>query len=220
MRSYAGARLIVLVMALLSLGFGLGTWAQTGDYFQNYPGGLTAATYQITTADLANPIVLTWRVEPGPGDQLRVTTTNRVLAPREALSSGVVSGVSQVQLVVQDEAVRTLLENAGSLRSQASFVLPGGARFRSAARETVQGVRVICGMLTDPDEPNERTFLGIANDPALPFPPFVQREEARPSGGEASNFPVCSSLASLTQGSEGRFAVTFRMELTTLNRRP
>lgn len=212
-------RLAALSAALAILGF-WGSLAQTGDYFRDYPGGITEATYRVTTGELASPIVLGWRVEPAPGGQLTVTTTNRVTAAPEDLETGVVGGVTRAQLVIQDEAVQALLENAESLRPRATFVLPGGARFVSAERETIQGVPVLCGMLTDPDRPDRRTFLAISGEPALPFPPYVQQEELGASGGVPSSFPVCRSLRTLTRPTAERFVVLFRLELTQLRHQP
>lgn len=213
-------RLVLLALVLCIIGVGLGAAAQSGDYFANYPGGTTEAAYEIHTEELGNPITLGWRVEPAPGGQFTVTTTNRVTASREELELGVANGVAQAQLIIQDEAVRALLENRRSLGPHATFVLPGGARFTTAARETIQGVSVICGMLVDPDRPDRRTFLAITQDPTLPFPPFAQMEQRRASGGTPSSLPVCASLGPLAAGSTERYAVLFRMALSAFSRQP
>jgi hypothetical protein len=211
---------IVLQAGLLTVA-SLGLWAlaQTRDYFQNYPGGFTRAVYEITTEELENPITLGFQVEPTTGDLLTVTTTNRVTARREELEIGVTSGVAQAQLILQDEAVRTLLENRRNLRPQTSFILPGGARFTSAERETVAGVTVLCGLLLRPDKPGQRTLLAITEDPTAPFPPWVQQEQERSSGGTPSSLRVCTSLHPLIQPTSRRFVVVFRLELTEFERR-
>ena len=211
---------IVLQAAMVTL-TGLGLWAlaQTSDYFQNYPGGFTQAAYQITSEEVENPLTLTLQIEPSSGGQFTVTTTNRVTARRENLEAAVTNGVAEAQLIIQDEAVQALLENRRNLRPQASFILPGGARFTSADQETITGVSVLCGMLTKPEKPTQRIFLAIAEDPTLPFPPWVQQEEERSSGGSASSLGVCTSLCSLAQQSGRRYAILFRLELLEFERR-
>ena len=141
---------------LLVLSAGLWALAQTSDYFQNYPGGFTQAVYQISTEELENPIALSFQVELLAGDLLTVTTTNRVTARRKDLESGVSNGVAQAQLIIQDDAVRSLLENKRNLQPQTIYILPGGARFTSAERETIAGVSVLCGLLIKEDRSEER----------------------------------------------------------------
>ena len=199
---------------LLVLSAGLWALAQTTDYFQNYPGGFTQAVYQISTEELENPIALSFQVEPLAGDLLSVTTTNRVTARREDLESGVSNGVAQAQLIIQDDAVRSLLENKRNLQPQTIYILPGGARFTSAERETIAGVSVLCGLLIKQDKPNQRILLAIAAEPTLPFPPWLQQEEERTSGGTASSLQFCTSLRPLAQILGRRFVVLFQLELT------
>ncbi len=193
--------------------------AQTGDYFQTYPGGFTRAVYQIMTSDLRNPIVLSWQVEPASQEMLTVTTTNQVTARREDLPIGVTSGVAQAQLIIQDEAVRTLLENRKSLGPHLSFILPGGARFDTAARETIAGLSVLCGLLTDPKKPQRRTLLAITEDPTAPFPPFIQLEEEKALGSQASSLELCTSLQPLMDRDARRFGVLFQLKLIEFERR-
>lgn len=195
---------------------GVGFWvlAQTGDYFQNYPGGFTQATYEITTNELENPILLSFEIEPASADLFTVTSTNRVTARRVDLAMGVTSGVAQAQLLIQDEAVRALLENRKNLRPQTSFILPSGARFTSAERETIAGVSVLCGMLTKPDRPTQRIFLAITEDPTLPFPPWIEQQEERSSGEPVGSFDVCASLLPLAQQSGRSYAEVFELKLT------
>ncbi|OGF55657.1 MAG: hypothetical protein A2Z21_01505 [Candidatus Fraserbacteria bacterium RBG_16_55_9] len=209
-----------LLQVAMATFIALGSWAlaQTGDYFQNYPGGFTRAAYQITSEELENPLTLTFQIEPEAGGQFTVTTTNRVTARRENLEAGVTSGVAQAQLIIQDEAVQALLENKRNLRPQASFILPG-ARFTSADRETIAGISVLCGMLTRSEKPAQRIFLAITEDSTLPFPPWIQQEEERSSGGMISSLRVCDSLAPLAQQSEKRYAILFQLELLDYERR-
>jgi len=198
---------------------GLWVLAQTSDYFQSYPGGFTQAAYRITTEGLEIPITLRFQIEPAAGELLTVTTTNQVTARREDLEIGVSNGVAQAQLILQDEAVRSLLENKRNLQPQTLYILPGGARFTSAARETVAGVAVLCGTLTKPEKPNQRTFLAIAEEPTLPFPPWIQQEEERGSGGTPSSLRFCSSLLPLTLSLGRRYVILFELELTEFEHR-
>lgn len=200
---------------------GAGFWvlAQTGDYFQNYPGGFTQAAYQITTPELVNPILLSFEIEPASADLFTVTSTNRVTARRQDLAMGVTNGVAQAQLLIQDEAVRALLENRKNLRPQTSFILPSGARFTSAERETIAGVSVLCGMLIKPDRPTQRIFLAITADLTLPFPPWIEQQEERSSGGTVGSFDVCLSLLPLAQQSGRSYTKVFELKLTQFEHR-
>lgn len=206
-----------MLSAALLVGLGLWGWAQSGDYFRNYPGGFTETVYQIITEELESPITLSWRVEPAPDDQLTVTTTNSVTARREELALGVINGVAQAQLIVQDEAVQALLGQR--LLPHTTYVLPGGASFTSAARETIAGVPALCGLLTDPQEPHRRTLLAITEDPSVPFPPFIQLEEERASGGTPNTLEVCTSLRSLIEQPGHSFVILFKLELTRFEHR-
>ena len=205
------------MLTVISAGF----WAlaQTSDYFQNYPGGFTRTVYQITSEELESPFTLTFQIEPSSGDEFTVTTTNRVTARRENLEAGVTSGVAQTQLIIQDEAVQALWQNRRNLRPQTSFILPGGARFATADRESIAGVSVLCGMLTKPERPTQRIFLAITEDVPLPFPPWIQQEEERNSGGNASSLGVCGSLLPLAEQSGRRYAILFQLELLEFERR-
>ena len=208
-----------LAMALLMAVVGLAAFAQTGDYFQDYPGGRTEITYEVETAELDGPIELGWRVEPASGDQLTVVTTNRVTASREALNTGVASGVAQVSTVVQDnDAVQALLENSGNLAPNQTFILPGGARFRAASRETIQGVSVICGLLTEPDQEGERIMVGVSDDPTLPFPPFIRQEQQEESGIGIDPLPVCESIKGVLGISFERYSVAFQLRMMAYER--
>lgn len=194
---------------------GLAAFAQTGDYFQDYPGGRTDITYEIETAELDGPIRLGWRVEPAPGDQLTVVTTNRVTASRDALNTGVANGVAQAQLIIQDnDAVQALLENRGNLAPNQTFVLPNGARFRAANRETVQGISVICGLLTESDSDDERIMIGVSDNPTLPFPPFIRQEQREESGIGIDPLPVCESIKGVLGISTTRYSVPFQLLMT------
>ena len=193
--------------------------AQTSDYFLTYPGGFTESNYRITTEDLDHAIELGWLIEPAGEDELIVTTTNRVTAQRSELELGVLNGIAQAQLIIQSESVRALLENPRSLLPNSTFLVPGGAQFNTADREILLGVSVICGLLTHPDEPEERTILAITEDPTLPFPPFIQQEEFRSTGGLASSLPICQSLNTTLAASTQRFVTTFTLQLTEFERR-
>jgi len=182
-------------LGALALGLGGLVVAQTPNYFQQYPGGYTRAVYEIVTEDLEDPIRLSWTVEPASEDRLKVTTTNEVIARRDQLETGVANGVAQAQLLLQDEAIQALLANRESLQPNTVFILSGGARFVTGARETIAGVSVICGLLTEPEKPDRRTFLAITEDPTVPFPPWMQLEEDNPSGGRPHTLRVCTSLA-------------------------
>ena len=206
-------------IALLVLTVGIVAGAQTGDYFQSYPGGLTDVTYEIETAELDGPITLGWRVEPASGDRLTVVTTNRVTASRDALNTGVANGVAQAQIIIQqNEAVQALLENSGNLAPNQTFILPGGARFRAAERETIQGASVICGLLTEPDAEGKRLMLGVADDPSLPFPPFIRQEKREESGIGIDPLPVCESIKGVLGISLERYSVPFQLLLTASER--
>lgn len=193
--------------------------AQTPDYFREYPGGSTRAVYEITTEELDDPIRLSWTVEPAPDDRLRVITTNEVVARRDQLETGVANGVAQAQLLLQDEAVQALLANRESLEPNTAFILSGGARFVTGARETIAGVPVVCGLLTDPQKPNRRTFLAITEDPTVPFPPWMQLEEDKPSGGRPHTLRVCTSLALTALAPGRRFVEVFRLQLLEFEHR-
>ena len=208
-------------IALGVLVVGLAAAAQTGDYFQSYPGGLTGVTYEIETAELDGPITLGWRVEPASGDQLTVVTTNRVTASRDALNTGVANGVAQAQLIIQqNEAVQALLENRGNLAPDQTFILPNGARFQAARRETIRGVSVICGLLTDPEADDERIMIGVAADPTLPFPPFIRQERREDSGIGIDPLPVCESIKGVLGVSLARYSVPFQLLMTAYERQP
>jgi hypothetical protein len=211
----------ILVNAVLLLVASVALWAlaQTSDYFQNYPGGLTQASYQITTEQLESPIWLRFQVEPAPNNRLTVITTNQVTARREELEIGVSNGVAQAQLITQDEAIRSLLENKRNLQPQTTYILPGGAHFRSVERETIAGVSVLCGLLTKPDKPNQRTVLAISEEPTLPFPPAIQQEEQRSSGGTASSLSFCESLRPLLNSAGRRYVTLFQLMLTEFEHR-
>lgn len=203
-------------IALVTLGLGLAAFAQTGDYFESYPGGRTDVTYEIQTAELANPISLGWRVEPASGDGFSVVTTNRVTASRDALSTGVANGVAQVSNVIQNnDAVQALLENSGNLEPNATFFLPNNAQFRAASRETIQGVSVICGLLTQPEAEGERIMIGVADDPTLPFPPFIRQERREESGIGIDPLPACESIKGVLGISLARFSVPFQLLMTS-----
>ena len=208
-------------IALLSVVIGLGALAQTGDYFQSYPGGLTDVTYEIETAELDGPIQLGWRVEPASGDQLTVVTTNRVTASRDALNTGVANGVAQAQLIIQDnDAIQALLENSGNLAPNQTFILPNGARFKAANRETIHGVSVICGLLTEPDKADERIMIAVSDDPTLPFPPFIRQERRESSGIGIDPLPVCESIKGVLGISAARYSVPFQLLMTSYERQP
>ncbi len=211
-----------LVMVVAFTGLGLIAWAQTRDYFQQYPGGFTHAAYEITTEELANPIIIQWQVEALEGDELRVITTNEVIAPREAFQLGVANGVAQTQLIIQDQAVQALLENRKSLQPNASFILPGGARFTTTDREAIAGVPALCGLLTDPEKPDRRTLLAIAEESTLPFPPWIRLERLRSSGRASEPLRFCRSLVLLLQTASSPsqdFVATFELALTEFERR-
>lgn len=193
--------------------------AQPPNYFPQYPGGFTRAVYEITTEELEDPIRLSWTVEPASEGKLRVTTTNEVIARRDQLETGVANGVAQAQLLLQDEAVQALLANREGLQPYTTFILSGGARFVTGARETIAGVPVICGLLTDPEKPNRRTFLAITEDPTVPFPPWMQLEEDRPAGGTPHSLRVCTSLALTALAPGRRFVEIFRLQLVEFERR-
>ena len=193
--------------------------AQTSDYFLSYPGGFTEAHYRITTSDLANPIELGWVIEPVGENELSVTTTNRVTAERNDLELGVLNGIAQAQLIIQSESVRALLENPRSLTPNSAFIVPGGAQFTTAERDTILGVEIICGVLTSQDDPDERTILGITEDPTLPFPPFIRLEETSTESGEASALPVCQSLNPILNSNPNQFSESFTLQLTEFERR-
>lgn len=200
---------------------GLVTFGQTGDYFQSYPGGRTEVTYEIETAELDGPIELGWRVEPASGDQLTVVTTNRVTASRDALSTGVANGVAQAQLIIQDnDAIQALLENSGNLAPNQTFILPNGSRFRAANRETIQGVSVVCGLLTEPEAEGERIMIAVSDDPTLPFPPFIRQEQRESSGIGIDPLPVCESIKGVLGISTTRYSVPFQLLMTSYERRP
>lgn len=206
-------------LSALALGVGGLVVAQTPNYFQQYPGGYTRAVYEILTEDLEDPIRLSWTVEPASEGRLKVTTTNEVIARRDQLETGVANGVAQAQLLLQDEAIQALLTNRESLEPNTVFILSGGARFVTGARETIAGVPVICGLLTDPEKPNRRTFLAITEDPTVPFPPWMQLEEDRPSGGRPHTLSVCTSLALAALAPGRRFVELFRLQLVEFERR-
>ena len=222
----------VTVAVAVAVGLGLAlalALAQTGGYFQNYPGGTVRAVYRVTTEGLSHPIALGWRVEPAGADAqgrelLRVTTTNEVVAGRDELETGVANGLAQIQLILSDETVRALLDNRGSLQPNQLYVLSGGARFTTGGRETIAGVPVLCGLLTDPRAPDRRTFLAITTEPTVPFPPWLQLEADRPEGGGLgpSALDVCTSLTPVAAlGALGRsFVVTFRLDLVEFERSP
>ncbi len=197
--------------------------AQPPQYFQQYPGGYTQADYEIVTEGLDEPIRLSWTVEPAPGpgseDRLKVTTTNEVVARRDQLETEVANGVARAQLLLQDEAVQALLANRESLEPHTTFLLSGGARFVTGARETIAGVPVICGLLTDPEKPDRRTFLAITEDPTVPFPPWMQLEEDRPTGGTPHSLRVCTSLTLTALAPGRRFVEVFRLQLVEFERR-
>ena len=212
-------RLAAFGLAGLGVGLAWLAGAQTPNYFQQYPGGFTRAVYEITTEDLADPIRLSWTVEPAAEDRLKVTTTNEVIARRDQLETGVANGVAQAQLLLQDEIVQALLENRESLQPYTTFILSGGARFVTGAQETIAGVPVICGLLTDPEKPHRRTFLAITEDPTVPFPPWMQLEEDRPTGGTPHSLRVCTSLALTALAPGRRFVEIFRLQLVEFERR-
>jgi hypothetical protein len=221
MNGNSHGRLITAVVVFIGLGFI--AWAQTRDYFQQYPGGFTRAAYEITTEELENPIQIQWQVEALDGDELRVITTNEVIAPREAFQLGVANGVAQAQLIIQDQAVQALLENRTSLQPNMSFILPGGARFTTTNREMISGVSALCGLLTDPEKPDRRTLLAISEESTLPFPPWIRLEKLRSStGAETTPLRFCRSLAPLLSSapSSGQaFVATFELVLTEFERR-
>ncbi len=225
----AGARrcrhpgFVGLGLGILALGLGGLVAAQAPNYFQQYPGGYTRAVYEIVTEGLEDPIRLGWTVEPASAsdsdDRLRVVTTNEVIARRDQLETGVANGVAQAQLLLQDEAIQALLANRESLEPHTVFLLSGGARFVTGARETIGGVPAICGLLTDPEKPDRRTFLAIAEDPTVPFPPWMQLEEEKPSGGRPHTLSVCTSLALTALAPGRRFVEVFRLQLVEFERR-
>ncbi len=208
-------------IALVAVVVGLAAFAQTGDYFDNYPGGRTDITYEVQTAELDGPISLGWRVEPASGDRFNVVTTNRVTASRDALNTGVANGVAQVSNVIQNnDAVQALLENSGSLVPNETFFLPDGAQFQAADQETIQGVSVICGLLTTSDTESERIMIGVADDPTLPFPPFIRQEQRESSGIGIDPLPTCESIKGVLGISLERFSVPFQLLMTAYERQP
>ncbi|MFB6287054.1 MAG: hypothetical protein ABEK03_10825 [Candidatus Bipolaricaulia bacterium] len=208
-------------IALAAVVVGLAAFAQTGDYFENYPGGRTDVTYEIQSAELDGPISLGWRVEPASGDQFKVVTTNRVTASREALNTGVANGVAQVSNVIQNnDAVQALLENSGNLEPNETFFLPDGAQFQAAGRETIQGVSVICGLLTTSDTESERIMIGVSGDPTLPFPPFIRQEQRESSGIGIDPLPTCKSIKGVLGISLERYSVPFQLIMTSYERQP
>jgi len=208
-------RLCVTTSVLVLSTFALS--AQTIDYFTDYPGGFTETHYEITTRSLANPIELSWIIEPTEGDELIVTTTNRVTAHPQDLELGVLNGIAEAQLIIQSESVRALLENPRNLLPNSTFVVPGGGQFRTAARDVILGVNVICGVLTNSGEPDERILLAITEDPTLPFPPFVRKDRIGATGSMSGQLQVCDSLVPLLD-SEQNFEAEFLLEITVFER--
>ncbi|MBI1729958.1 hypothetical protein HY229_04090 [Candidatus Acetothermia bacterium] len=196
-------------------------FAQTSDYFSQYPGGFTQTAYEVLTADLQNPLELGWKVEETADHQLMVTTTNQVLATRNEMENGVVNGIAQTQLIIQDEAVRTLLQNHSSLTPSTTFIVPGGAHFVTGAQETIEGVSALCGVLTTDAKPAERTILAITADPTLPFPPFIQLQKTGENikGTGSNDLPFCTSVLSVLQNTSQKFTTTFQLRLTAFERR-
>jgi hypothetical protein len=208
----------ILILFIVILGAGAVLFAQTSDYFLQYPGGFTETFYQIKTSDLENPITLSWRIETTESDILHVTTTNEVIADRQELELGVLNGIAQAQLIIQDESVRALLENRSSLTPNSQFIVPGGARFTTASEELYLGVEMICGVLQSDEEPERRTILGITVDPTLPFPPLMQLDEIRTEVGLSDQAQFCTSLEPLLSSSGVQFMTKFRLELTSFER--
>lgn len=211
-------RLLLLFVIALSIGLGTMMYGQTNDYFLQYPGGFTESSYEIRISELENPISLSWKIEATESEALRVTTTNEVIANRADLELGVLNGIAQAQLIIQDESVRALLENRSSLIPNTVFVVPGGARFSTAAEETIKGVDVLCGVLESDDEPDDRTILAISAEPTLPFPPLIQLDELSAAKGLDAPLQHCSSVQPFLVDFGSQFASTFRLELTEFQR--
>lgn len=170
-------RRILLLTVLAVLLTSLGTWAQSTGFFQNYPGGYSKSVFRITQEGLTNPIVLSLEVRSIDGDKLSVKTTNELLGTRKDLESKVFDGIVRTQLEVNSDAINALRNQ--TLLPNTTYLLPGGAKFVSENKDTISGVEVIRGVLTDPKKQNRRTVLALSSDKSIPFPPLLQVDEQR-----------------------------------------
>lgn len=158
---------------------GLWALAQQGGFFQNYPGGASKSVYKITQEKSSYPIVLVMEIQPIAAEVFTVRTTNEVTGTRTDLERGVLEGVARAQLEVNSESLTALRKFLPDVQPNTAYVLPNGARFEAGERDTIAGVDVIRGVLTDPKKPNQRTVLALTLNKAVPFPPLLQVEERR-----------------------------------------
>jgi hypothetical protein len=70
-----------------------------------------------------------------------------------------------------------ILSMGGPLEPNHTYVLFGGISFVTDDYVTISGVRAIQGILTLPDNPDERVVLAIAPDPAVPYPVLIRQEQ-------------------------------------------
>ncbi len=169
----------ILAFAAIVVLVSLWALAQQGGFFQNYPGGASKSIYKITQEKSAYPILLTMEIQPVSADTFTVKTTNEVTGTRTDLERGVLEGLARAQLEVNSESLAALRKFLADIQPNTVYVLPNGARFEAGERDTIAGVDVIRGVLTDPKKPNQRTVLALTLNKAVPFPPLLQIDERR-----------------------------------------
>ncbi len=169
-------RLITLMLLAVTC-VGLWGWAQSTGFFQNYPGGYSKSVFRITQEGLTNPILLAMEVRAIDNERLSVKSTNELVGSRKDLESKIFDGIARTQLEVNSEAINALRNQ--TILPNTTYLLPGGAKFVSENRDTIAGVEVIRGTLTDPKKPNRRTLIALSTDKAIPFPPLLQVDELR-----------------------------------------
>jgi hypothetical protein len=171
-------RLRISLFSLVAMAtVSLWTLAQSTGFFQNYPGGYSKSVFRIAQEGLQNPIILSMEVRTVDNDKLSVKSTNELLGSRKDLESKIFDGIARTQLEVNSEAINAL-RNQAILPNQ-TYLLPGGAKFISENRDTIAGIEVIRGILTDPKKQNRRTILALTTDKSIPFPPLLQVDELR-----------------------------------------
>lgn len=172
------ARWIACVLVVAGVGVALGQGA-----LEDFPLGVTAMTWRVTSVNLSSPQDLSLRVEGKPGGQYRIELgltaegTAAELGTLGFLGSALFIQASGVQ--VDLSSLLVLSRRRDTLRVGESYVLPGGT-FLARAKAPLAGVECLLGEFRPADRAGTVIEIGFAlRDPVYFLPLMRVREGDR-----------------------------------------